>query len=86
VSHFDFACRFTVRVTKLAPIWKNIVYAAKMAGWMATMPWVSLQAPIEQLLQEPDALVQAKQLKEWQVRKKGELEMVALAVRWSTRH
>ncbi|KAE9368909.1 hypothetical protein N431DRAFT_428640 [Stipitochalara longipes BDJ] len=43
------------------------------------MPWVCLQAPIEQILQEPDLIQQEKQLVEWQVRKNSELQMVSFA-------
>lgn len=44
------------------------------------MPWVCLQAPIEQILQEQDSIQQEKKLLEWQVRKNSELQMVSFAV------
>jgi len=61
-------------------VWKKVVRAAKIAGWISTMPWVSLQAPIEQILQEQDIKVQGDQLNEWQTKKNSELEMVTFAV------
>jgi hypothetical protein len=61
-------------------LWNKIQHAAKIAAWISTMPWVCLQAPIEQILQEPDQILQEKLLSEWQARKKSELEMVSLAV------
>jgi surfactin synthase thioesterase subunit len=61
-------------------VWERVAHAAKVAGWVTTMPWVCLQAAIEQILQEQDVVVQAKQLNEWQTRKSSELEMVTFAV------
>lgn len=61
-------------------VWKRILYIVKIGGWISTMPWVCLQAPIEQILQEPDSIQQEKQLLEWQVRKNSELQMVSFAV------
>ncbi|KAI9861717.1 MAG: hypothetical protein M1813_005066 [Trichoglossum hirsutum] len=55
---------------------KKVAHAAKVAGWITTMPWVCLEAAIEQILQEQDVAVQGKQLDEWQTRKNSELEMV----------
>lgn len=60
-------------------VWKKVVHAAKVAGWISTMPWVCLQAPIEQILQERDIILQERQLNEWQTRKNSELEMVTFA-------
>jgi surfactin synthase thioesterase subunit len=61
-------------------VWKKVVRAAKIAGWISTMPWVCLQAPIEQILQEHDIIIQVKQLNEWQTRKNSELALVSFAV------
>jgi len=60
-------------------VMKNIAHAAKIVGWISTMPWVCLQAPIEQILQEQDIVLQKEQLNEWQTRKNSELEMVTFA-------
>jgi len=61
-------------------VWERAAHAAKVGGRISTMPWVCLQAAVEQILQEQDAIVQAKQLDDWQARKKSELEMVTFAV------
>ncbi|KAI9764706.1 MAG: hypothetical protein M1840_008098 [Geoglossum simile] len=60
-------------------VWKKVAQAAKVAGWITTMPWVCLQAAIEQILQEQDVIVQGKQLNEWQTRKNSEFETVTFA-------
>ncbi len=61
-------------------VWEKVLHAFKIATWISTMPWVCLQAPIEQILREQDLIQQKKQLDEWQVRKNSELQMVSLAV------
>jgi hypothetical protein len=61
-------------------VWQKLVRLAKIAGWLSTMPWVSLQAAIEQILQEDDIIVQEKQLLEWQARKNAELMNVSVVV------
>jgi hypothetical protein len=61
-------------------IWQKAVRLLKIAGWISTMPWVSLQAAVEQILQEDDDDTQQKQLKEWQVRKNAELMNVSFVV------
>lgn len=61
-------------------VWQKIARLVKIAGWLSTMPWVSLQAAIEQILQEDDIIVQEKQLLEWQTRKNAELMNVSVVV------
>ncbi|KAH0559487.1 hypothetical protein GP486_003995 [Trichoglossum hirsutum] len=58
---------------------KRVANVAKVAGWITTMPWICLQAAIEQILQEQDVIVQSKQLNDWRKRKNKELEMVTFA-------
>lgn len=59
---------------------ERLAHAAKITGWVTTMPWVCLQAPIEQILQEQNPVVQEKQLIEWRTKKNSELEHVSFAV------
>jgi hypothetical protein len=59
---------------------KKLAHTVKIAGWVSTMPWICLQAPIEQILQERNATLQEKQLNEWKIKKNSELEMVSFAV------
>jgi hypothetical protein len=47
---------------------------------VATLPWPCLEAAIEQVLQEPDAMMQEKQLHEWQKHKNAELMNVGIIV------
>jgi hypothetical protein len=47
---------------------------------ISTLPWPCLQAAIEQILQEPDEVLQAKQLREWQRLKTLELRDVSFVV------
>jgi hypothetical protein len=60
--------------------WQKLARMVKISGWISTMPWVSLQAAVEQILQEDDVIVQEKQLKEWQARKNAELMNVSFVV------
>lgn len=52
----------------------------KVILMIATLPWPCLQAAIEQILQEPDEVLQAKQLQEWQRLKTLELRDVSFVV------
>jgi hypothetical protein len=63
---------------------KKVAHMAKVAGWITTMPWVCLEAAIEQILQEQNVAAQGKKLDEWQTRKNSELKMVTFTVSHAT--
>ncbi|KAE8445375.1 hypothetical protein EG329_013497 [Mollisiaceae sp. DMI_Dod_QoI] len=59
-------------------VWQKLAIAAKIGGWISTMPWISLQAAIQHVLQEKDIITQEKQLLEWRKRKQEELTSVTI--------
>ncbi len=61
-------------------VWQKLAIAAKIGGRISTMPWISLQAAIQHVLQEKDIITQEKQLLEWRKRKQEELTSVTIVV------
>lgn len=69
----------------LPNFWQKARKSWRIAMMVTTMPWMCLQAAIEQILQEPDYMTQEKQLLEWQRLKNTELMNVSFAVRGTFR-
>jgi len=59
---------------------RKVARAGRITLAVFTMPWLCLQAPIEQILQEPNPQKQETQLKEWKTLKNNELMNLSFVV------